>query len=529
MYKRRYQSSQNREQPMLLPARIEDYVGEDNTVRVIDAYVETLDLGEMGFTHTKFKITAGQPPYDPAVMLKIYLYGYCNKIRSSRNLQTETRRNMEMVWLTQNSRPSHTSIASFRRNNLGALGDVNRDFVLLCKELGLFGGRQVAVDGTFMKANAAKSTIRTKGYLDREIEGIEKKIAEYHRELERNDAEEEEDTDTCGESDLEEKIEKMKRIQEEKREVRKELERSGNTQVSSVDEDARLMTKRGTTLPAYNAQIAVDDKHNLVVAEAVVRDGNDAQQLVPMTVKAMEALGVEEIEVLADKGYCAGEQIKECEERKITAYVPVPRRNGGKKGIGKEEFAYDSEEDCYVCPEGKRLVAGKNLVRRNGRNCYRYSARAGDCSGCPLRDRCLGKREKVRSVYRWEHEEVVERHAARMKRSECREKMKKRGAMVEHPFGTIKCRNGYYQFLMRGLEKCRGEFSFMVLAYNFTRVLKIVGKSGFMEYCAQRMEKMKEKGIKRGETGVNSSFYRNNAPGFAQNCCLVLQRLFSPG
>ena len=180
---------------MLLPARIEDYVGEDNTVRVIDAYVETLDLGEMGFTHTKFKITAGQPPYDPAVMLKIYLYGYCNKIRSSRNLQTET-----------------------RRNNLGALGDVNRDFVLLCKDLGLFGDRQVAVDGTFMKANAAKSTIRTKGYLDREIEGIEKEIAEYHRELERNDAEEEEDTDTCGESDLEEKIEKMKRIQEEKRE-----------------------------------------------------------------------------------------------------------------------------------------------------------------------------------------------------------------------------------------------------------------------------------------------------------------------
>ena len=488
MNHRRYQPKESRGQQMLLPARIDEYVGENHPVRAIDAYADTLDLGELGFSHTEYGTQAGQPPYDPRVLVKIYLYGYTNSIRSSRRLSAECRRNMEMIWLAQGAHPSHATVASFRRDNAKALREVNRDFVKLCGELELFGGEQVAVDGTFIKADANKTTIHTKDHLEGELEEIEKKVEEYQQALERADTGEGEEWKTEDEG-LGAKLEKIEQRQKEKQALREELERSGDTQISTVDEDARLMTKRGNTIPGYNAQIAVDSKNNLVVSADVSQDGNDMKQLAPMVSEAKEALGAEELEALADAGYCSGAQIMECEQNDVTVYAPIIERSGKKDRIGKDKFRYDADSDSYRCPGGKELLRGAK-VKRSGRNYIRYRSLKADCDGCPLRDMCLGEKARTREVLRWENEDVMERHALRMKGAG--EKMRKRGSMVEHPFGTIKNRNGSCGFLMRGIERCRGEFSLMVFAYNFTRVLNIVGVEGFMEYCARRRVKYAE-------------------------------------
>lgn len=357
MNSRKYQGRENRSQQMLLPNKIDDYVGKNHPVRAIDAYVEGLDLRVLGFSHTEYGTVAGQPPYDPSVLLKLYLYGYMNSICSSRKLSRECVRNTEMIWLVESSRPSHATIASFRRENAEALREVNRDFVKLCGELDLFGGKQAAVDGTFIKADANKRTIRTKEFLDKELEEIEKKVAEYQEALELWDSQEGEGCDTEDE-ELAGKLEKIKQRQAEVRAKNQELEHSGDTQISTVDKDARLMTKRGNTIPGYNAQIAVDSKNKLVVWEDVVQEGNGMKQLVPMAAGAKEVLGSEEFEVLADAGYCNGVHLKECEHNGVNAYVPVINRGGksGEKGrMGKDRFTYDPGSDSYRCPEGREL------------------------------------------------------------------------------------------------------------------------------------------------------------------------------
>ncbi len=474
---------------MLLPNKIDDYIGENHPVRAIDAYVEGADMRALEFKHTEHgRTSAGQPPYNPVVLAKMYLYGYINSICSSRKLSKECLRNMEMIWLTQDSRPSHATIASFRRENSEALKKMNRDFVKLCRELDLFGAQQVAVDGTFIKADANKTTIRTKKFLDKELEEIEKKVEEYQQAVELADSCEGEQSSTEDE-ELAAKLEKIKEKQAEAQEMARELKRSGDTQISTVDKDARLMTKRGKTVAGYNAQITVDSKNKLVVGQELVQDGNDMKQLVPMVDIAKEALETEELEVLADAGYCNGTHLKECEESGVAAYVPVIDRGGKSKKkdrIGKDRFTYDSDSDSYRCPEGKELRA-RGKVKQNGKNYVRYRSLKADCDDCPLREMCLREKARTREVLRWEHEEVMERHVEKMKGA--REKMRKRGSLVEHPFGTIKSRSGAYGFLVRGLEKCRGEFSLMVLGYNFTRVLKIVGVEGFIKHCARRTVK----------------------------------------
>ena len=489
MNQRRYKPTLDRTQALLLPERVEDYVGENHQVRALDAYVDTLDLGALGFRHTETGTVAGQPPYNPWSMLKLYLYGYQHGIRSSRKLEAEARRNLEVIWLVKGMRPSYKSIADFRKDHVAQLREVNRDFVLLCRELSLFGGDEVAVDGSFFSANASRGSIQTEGYIDRELENIQKKIEEYQAALEEQDMADDNAgrQDTGSDEALGEKIEKLKRRQEEKRKLKSRMERSGDTQVSTVDEDARLLRKRGQSVAGYNAQIAVDSKHKLVVAEQVIQDGRDHRQLSGMLMETRRRLCTEQFVGLADGGYYESMELKRCEDEGITVYVPVPDTSAGIRGRGRytlDEFSYDSAEDCYYCPQGKRLTPRGEPLNKSGKRYILYSARNVDCKGCAMRKRCIGDSAWSRLIQRWEHQEVLDRHRERMEAEG--ERIKRRGKIVEHPFGTLKNRCGIHQFLMRGLEKCRGEFSLMTMAYNFTRVLNILGTQKLREYCAVR-------------------------------------------
>ena len=489
MNQRRYKPTLDRTQTLLLPERVEDYVGENHQVRALDAYVDTLDLASLGFKHTESSTVAGQPPYNPWAMLKLYLYGYQHGVRSSRKLEAETRRNLEVIWLVKGIRPSYKSIADFRKDHVAQLREVSRDFVLLCRELSLFGGDEVAVDGSFFSADASRGSIQTEGYIDRELEDIKKKIEEYHRILEEADVADEKagKQDTGNDEVLSEKIEKLKRRQEEKRELKSRMERSGQTQVSVVDPDARLLRKRGQRVAGYNAQIVVDSKHKLVVAEQVIQDGRDHRQLAGMLLETRRRLGTQQLVGLADGGYYESTQLKRCEDEDITVYIPVPDTSAGIRGRGRytlDEFSYDSAGDYYYCPQGKRLTPCKEAIRRSGKRYVLYMSRSVDCKACLMRSRCMGEKAQVRVIQRWEHQEVLERHKRRMEWGAG--KMKERGKIVEHPFGTLKNRCGIHQFLMRGLEKCRGEFSLMTMAYNFTRVLNILGAQKLKEYCAGR-------------------------------------------
>jgi transposase len=489
MSSRRYQPVLNRQQEMLLPPCVDEYINQNNPVRAIDAYVDTLDLQALGFKNTQPGIGAGQPAYDPAALLKLYLYGYLQGIRSSRKLEREASRNLEVMWLVEGLRPTYKTIADFRKGNGAALKAANRDFLLLCKELALFGGEQAAVDGSFFKADANKTGIYTEDKLNKQIEDLDKKIADYQQALAEQDAAD----DKAGkgslveDKQLQQKLERLQIKQAEKKVLQQQLKDSGDKQVSTVDKDARLLTKRGQTVAGYNVQIVVDDKHKLIVAEEVTQDGNDFHQLAPMLAKAQAILQSENLTGLADSGYYEGNQLKTCEDQSIEVYVAIPdksKANAEKGRFTREQFNYNPEQDCYSCPQGNPLIASGNPHQKNGKQLTCYKSNATICSQCPLREQCLGEKATIKQIQRWEHEAVIDRHKQRMEQKPGI--MKKRGALAEHPFGTLKHRAGMNHFLMRGLEKCRGEFSLMVLGYNFTRVLNILGVDGLRDYCARR-------------------------------------------
>ena len=486
MPERRYREVQSRSQMMLLPPCLDEYVSEHNPVRAIDAFVDTLDLQALGFRHTEDHRGAGQPAYDPGLLLKLYLYGYQHRVRSSRRLEAETHRNLEVIWLCQGARPSYKTIADFRKDNLVALRATNREFVLLCRELSLLGDRRVAVDGTFLKANASPGSIHTKARLEKELKKLDERIAAYHRQLDEADAEPEDGADGGEDPELAAKIEALVEKQNHKKALQERLQESGESQVSEVDADARLLSKSGKTVGGYNCQIAVDDKHKLIVAEDVVQDRNDTSQLEPMMTKASEATGSERLIGLADGGYFSGAQLKWCEEKGMKAYVPIPKQPARKGKDGRfdsDDFRYDAQDDTYVCPAGQRLVRG-GTSRNKGKLYLIYSSTTAVCRDCPLADRCVPKSKPTRRVLRWEHEDVIDRHREKM--SAGASLMRSRGALVEHPFGTLKRWAGMDHFLMRGHGKCRGEFSLMTLSYNFKRVVSVLGEAAFAEYCLQK-------------------------------------------
>ena len=487
MPERRYREVQSRSQVMLLPPCMDDYVSEHNPVRAIDAFVDTLDLQALGFRHTEEHCGAGQPAYDPGLLLKLYLYGYQHRVRSSRRLEAETHRNLEVIWLCQGAKPSYKTIADFRKDNLAALRATNREFALLCRELSLLGDSRVAIDGTFLKANANPGSIHTKARLERELKKLDERIAAYHRQLDEADAEPEDGADGGEDPELAAKIEAMVEKQKHKKALQERLQESGESQVSEVDPDARMMKKHGKLVGGYNCQIAVDDKHKLIVVEDVVQDGNDFGQYEPMMTKACEATGNSGLIGLADVGYYSGAQLKGCEDRGMDVYVPIPKQLGRKgKGdrFGSDDFRYDPQDDTYICPAGQRLARSNETTVKHDKLYFVYRAVPEVCRSCALSSRCLEKTSQRRRVERWEHADWVDRH--RKKMSAASPLMRGRSALVEHPFGTIKRWAGIDHFLMRGLDKCRGEFSLMALGYNFKRMVNELGAAAFREHCLQK-------------------------------------------
>jgi transposase len=500
MTNRPFKTGESRHQPSLLPPRIEDYVGPDNPVRAIESFVCALDLAKLGFRHAERSAEAmGQPPYDPADLLKLYLYGYINQVRSSRRLEREASRNLELIWLLRNLRPGYRTIANFRKENWAALKAVNRGFVLLVRELGLVGGAVVAIDGSFFHGDASKASIFTRKRLAEQIAKLDLEIEAYGRSIEDNDAAEANEprrdrADGPGAGsggdggDVGAKVSALmaKRLRAEADLAR--LEASGETQMSLTDPDARLLVKNGQGVAGYNVQAVVDDKHKLIVASEVVNDSSDVNQLHAMAKVAKEVLEAKSLQVLADAGYYSSADLKACEDDGIEAYVPLVEGNGTleKQGrFSRKQFSYDATADAYRCPAGELLYPTKGrFTNTSGRVEIRYLNRKAICGACPLRARCLAPKAPYRSIGRWEHEDVIERHRTRMQSAHADKLMRHRSGIVEHPFGTLKCRAGYRHFLVRGFNKVRGEWSLMALCYNFTRVLNILGFERFVACVA---------------------------------------------
>lgn len=485
MRKRHHKQGIQRGQGYLLPPSIEEYVGEDNPVRAIDSYVDSLDVEELSFKNAGGELKAGQPAYHPKMLLKLYLYGYLNRVRSSRRLALECQRNLEVIWLVEGQKPSHQTIADFRADNLAGLKQVTKDFVQVCKELDLFGAELVAIDGTFMRGNVGKDSIYTADRLKRALVHLEADIATYLQELAQADQQEKEGQGKPGE--LVNKLEQLRQRQQKRQEQVAQLEASGETQVAEVDQDARLLNKGGGCVAGYNVQAAVDSKHSLLVVTEAVQDGNDEGQLAPMGQAAKEVLAVETLTTTQDQGYFNAQQIKACEEQGITPYVPEPNKQAQACQEGRfmrDDFSYDPQANIYRCPHGQELKF--SATQRKGKKDIRlYRSSVPVCAACPLQHQCLPKKTHYRTIARWEHEALIEAHRERMAK-DGREKMRQRAAICEHVFGTLKQWCGWTHFLLRGLDKVRAELSLLMLAYNFKRVLNILGVAAFRAFCLNR-------------------------------------------
>jgi transposase len=493
MTNRAFKAGESREQACLLPPRVEDYVEPDNPVRAIDSFVDTLDLAKLGFRHAKRGVGSGQPPYDPSDLLKLYLYGYINRIRSSRRLEREAGRNLELIWLLKNLKPGYRTIANFRKENWAALKSANRNFVLLLHELDLIGGRRVAIDGALFHGNASKGSIFTQKKLARQIADLDKEIEAYGKSLEANDAQEASQQNGSpghgSTADIGAKVKELMARRNRAQADLRQLQTGDKGQLSKTDPDARLLRKGDQTIAGYNVQNVVDDKHLLIVEGEVVNT-SDAGHLHAMAKATKDTLEATSLEALADAGYYNSEDLKSCEDDGITAYLPLQEGNDRleKQGrFSRKDFSYDASADAYRCPAGELLCPTKAPFKNtSGRIEIRYLSRKTICGNCSLRNRCLAPNSAERIIGRWEHEDVIDRHRARMSSQKADELMVRRFAMVEHPFGTLKCRAGYQHFLVRGFDKVRGEWSLMALCYNFTRALNIVGFDRFLAYLASK-------------------------------------------
>jgi transposase len=462
---------QSREQSEMFPAILDDYIGAENPVRVIDAFVDSLNLLSLGFEKVETKET-GRPPYHPGDLLKLYLYGYMNRIRSSRQLERATHQNVELLWLLRKLTPDFKTIADFRKDNLSALKGVCREFTLLCKRLQLFGGELIGIDGSKFAAVNHSRKMYTKKQLQDLCLTLEKQIEEYFTLLEAEDGREA-DVPQLTKEQIESCIEHLQEHKAAVESLQKAMEASGETQCPMTDTDSRLMrTGHDGRDMSYNVQIAVDGKHKLIVDAEVTNALNDQRQLSRMAIQSQEILGVEQLEAVADAGYYRSEEIRLCAEAGITCYVPEPEKSRNEQYgcYTNKDFHYDQKRDCYHCPGGQELTRGSNVLKRD-RMMIEYRTRA--CHGCSLRSVCVRKKHGGRRIYRWENESVLDALRDRMKRHP--EKMQLRKELVEHPFGTMKQWMGHGFFLMRGIDKVSTEFHLTVLAYNMKRVLSIMG------------------------------------------------------
>ncbi len=464
-----YITGADREQQLLFPEVLDEYVGAENPVRFIDAFVTSLDLKALGFERAIASET-GRPAYDPGDLLRLYIYGYLNRLRSSRKLERETRRNVELMWLMRKLTPDFKTIADFRRDNTKALKQVCREFTLLCKRLDLFAGELVAIDGSKFRAVNSKKRNFTPASLERRIREIDVRVAQYLAELDTRDCTEA-SIPAATAAELQEKIGALHERKSRYESLRGEMEASGESQRSETDPDSRSMKVRGGVDVCYNVQTAVDAKHKLIVAEDVTNDATDRDWLSPMATAANAVLGAADLEVVADQGYYNGPEIAACAAAGITATVPRPRTSANAKHglFTKDDFTYDAAADQYRCPAGEALTYRFSTVEQERGTRY-YST--GACGRCALKARCT-RNKAARRITRWEDEGVLDAMAQRL--AEHPERYARRKAIVEHPFGTMKRGMDQGYFLLRGLAKVRTEFSLTVLAYNLKRALRLVG------------------------------------------------------
>ena len=468
---KRFVEGADRGQSTLFPECLEDWIGEDNPVRVIDVFVEELDLAELGFGGVDPEAT-GRPSYHPSVLLKLYIYGYLNRVQSSRRLEREAGHNVEVMWLTGRLVPDHKTIADFRKDNGTAIRQVCARFITLCRTIGLLTQASVAIDGSKFKAVNNRDRNFTRAKMERRMAQIEESVARYLQQLDTADRQEPSEALKTKTSRLKEKIEKLKEQMQRLAVLKVDMLATPDQQISLTDPDARSMATsgRGSGVVGYNVQVAVETGHHLIVTHEVTNEGSDRSQLSPVAKAAKATLGVEKLDAVADRGYFNGEEILACEEAGITVTLPKPMTSNSKAEgrFGKQDFRYVAEEDVYICPAGERL-AYSYTSEDKGLVVHRYATKA--CRHCAIKNNCTKGNE--RRIKRWEHEHIIEVVQRRL--DEHPEKMRQRRETVEHPFGTIKARMGATHFLMKTLPKVATEMALHVLAYNLTRVMSIMG------------------------------------------------------
>jgi transposase len=463
-----------RSQILLLPEAVDDYVDADNPVRFIDVFVDELDLSAAGFVRVAAKAT-GRPGYSPADLLKLYIYGYLNRVRSSRRLEMESHRNIEVIWLLRSLKPDFKTIADFRRDNRAAFRSVYREFAVLCRRLDLYGRELLAVDGTRIKAVNNKDRNFTRNSLQDFIRAADERLDDYLRRLDEGDVEEGGTGGGARTKNLAEKIEALRQKRGRYGAMLADLERTGENQISLTDPDSRAMAAYAKVGVGYNIQIAVDAKNKMIVEQAVTNQVVDMGLLTQTAEPARAILDVENIDVVADRGYFKIEDIEACEKAGLTPYVPKPQRGSAvRKGFfRKDEFRYDPDQDVYICPAGETLSPNHEGKSRDLKK-IDYSNPAA-CPACPLRSRCT---TNLRRVSRLENEAVLDRMAARLKARP--EILDRRRQLVEHPFGSIKQWMNQGTFLMKGLDNVRAEFSLTAVVYNLRRALNILGVEAMM-------------------------------------------------
>lgn len=473
---KRFVAGADRAQSILLPESLDDFIAESNPVRVIDAFVDALNLAELGFEGVEPAAT-GRPSYHPSVHLKLYIYGYLNRVQSSRRLEREAGRNVEVMWLLGRLVPDHKTIADFRKDNGAAIRKVCARFVELCREMGLLRKPSVAIDGSKFKAVNNRDKNFTRAKVERRRAQLEESVARYLSQLDTADRQEPSEALVMKTERLKEKLAKLESEMRRLAAIEQRMLASDDQQLSLTDPDSRSMATsgRGSGVVGYNVQVAVDTEHHLIVTHEVTNSGSDRAQLANVAKEAKAVLQTDELDAVADRGYFNSPEILACDEAGITVTLPKPMTSGAKSDgrFGKQDFVYVAGEDVYRCPAGERLTY-RYTNEEDGKVLRRYWTTA--CTHCALKPRCTTGPE--RRIARWEHEHVLE--AVQRRLDENPQAMRQRRETVEHPFGTIKARMGATHFLMKTLPKVATEMALSVLAYNLTRVLNIVGMRPLM-------------------------------------------------
>lgn len=472
-----------RGQVVLFPEVLDEYIEETNLVRAVAAFIDYLDFRELEFVRAEPAET-GRPGYDPRTMLGIYIWGHLNGMRTTRRLERECRRNVELMWLTGKLFPDYKTIANFRRNNRRALRKVMVAFRVWCDGEEMFGKELAAVDGSKFKAVNSMGRNYTRKRLEKLIKSEEAKVEQYLRELDEADEQEgEEEEQKLTAEQLKEKIARIKGHLERHKELKQELEDSGESQISLTDPDARLMKSGKFADVCYNVQVGVDSKHKLIVDYEITNSVADQGLLSGIAKKVKEALEVEELEVVADGGYFESTTIKECEDARITTYIPMEQVEGSTGLFPRSQFKYDEEKDLYICPAGEELKVRSRARRKHGKEMPLRIYGTKACSGCSLKAQCTTSKQG-RRIQRWIHQAVIERQEERNRGRP--EIQRQRSSLIEHVFGTLKRAMGHNYFLTRGSENVSAEFSLAALCYNFKRVSSIKGIEAMRQAFARK-------------------------------------------